>query len=135
MCLDDNNKSNCMANILEKILMLQQRKEDCDDITCTKPFLGPNNILGCPNTRLISFYSCSSNTFWSMPYTLGETTDTSSVFRVESIDDNCATFRILAPNPDATSTSPYLATNDFFTIKLCCIGVLRCLGDTTITGV
>lgn len=135
MCLDENNQNNCIADIIEKILMLQQRKEDCEDITCTKPFLGPNNNLGCPNTRLISLYSCCNNTLWSMPYTLGDTTDTSSVFRVENLEDNFATFRVLAPNPDTASTIPYVATNDFFTMKLSCIGVLRCLGDTTITGI
>ena len=65
-----------------------------------------------------------------MPYTLNGEENTSSVFRIESLDDECATFRVLAPNSDQTSSFPYIATEDFFTVKLSCIGALRCLGDT-----
>ena len=56
----------------------------------------------------------------------------SSVFRVEKIDGCCATFRVLADNPDPTEvgTIPYIATNSFFTMDLSCLCVLRCLQDT-----
>ena len=56
----------------------------------------------------------------------------SSVFRVEKIDGCCATFRVLAENPDATqvATEPYVATNSFFTMNLNCVCSLRCLQDT-----
>lgn len=136
MCCENNRENSCLASILEKILMLQQSNDICDENnSCTKPFLGPSNNIVCFNTRVISFYSCCNNTLWTMPYTLGDTSSTSSVFRIESLDDECATFRVLAPNPDTTSSFPYLATEDFFTIKLSCIGVLRCLGDTSITGI
>ena len=136
MCCENNRQNSCLADILEKILMLQQKNDICDENnSCTKPFLGPSNNIVCFNTRVISFYSCCNNTLWTMPYTLGDTSSTSSVFRIESLDDECATFRVLAPNPDTTSSFPYLATEDFFTIKLSCIGVLRCLGDTSITGI
>ena len=59
-------------------------------------------------------------------------TTTSSVFRVEKIDENCATFRVLALNDDPTesATIPYIATNSFFTVNLNCVCVLRCLNDT-----
>ncbi len=70
-----------------------------------------------------------------MPYTLNGATNTSSVFRIESLDDECATFRVLAPNPDQTSALPYVSTEDFFTIKLSCIGAIKCLGDTIVNGV
>ena len=34
------------AEILETILMLQQRGEECDeDNSCTRPFLGPSNNI------------------------------------------------------------------------------------------
>lgn len=134
-----NNKScdkNCLAEILETILMLQQQGDECDeDNSCSKPYLGPANNIICLNTRLISFYSCCSNSLWTMPYTLNGEENTSSVFRIESLDDECATFRVLAPNSDQTSNFPYIATEDFFTVKLSCIGALRCLGDTNISGV
>ena len=87
------------------------------------------------NTRPITIYSCCNNTLWTMPYTLNGATNTSSVFRIESLDDECATFRVLAPNPDQTSALPYVSTEDFFTIKLSCIGAIKCLGDTIVNGV
>lgn len=138
MCESNNNCNNksCLAEILETILILQQRGEECDeDNSCSRPFLGPINNIICLNTRPISLYSCCNNTLWTIPYTLSGTTGTSTVFRIESLDDECATFRVLAPNPDTTSSFPYVATEDFFTIKLSCIGVLRCLGDTNVAGV
>lgn len=136
MCCENQNNNTCLTDILETILMLQQRSDVCDDDNgCSRPFLGPANNLICLNTRLISFYSCCGNTLWEMPYTLNGETSTSSVFRIENIDNDVATFRVLAPNSDTTSTVPYLATNDFFTIKINCIGILRCLGDVNIAGI
>ena len=54
----------------------------------------------------------------------------SSVFRVEKVENNCATFRVLQDNPDTTSLYPYVATNSFFTMNLSCLCCLRCLSDT-----
>ena len=56
----------------------------------------------------------------------------SNVFRVEKIDGCCATFRVLAPNPDTAeaATIPYVATNSFFTMNLNCVCVIKCLQDT-----
>lgn len=135
MC-ENNNNSNCLAKTLEVILMLQQKRNQCDIIEgCNKPFLGPTINPICPNTRPISIYSCCNNTSWEMPFTLNGTAGTSTIFRIENLDDNCATFRVLAPNPDTSSISPYVATEDFFTIKLNCIGAIKCLGDTLIPGI
>lgn len=136
MCNQNNNQPNCLGRIFESILMLQQRGEECDDDnTCTRPFLGPSLNIVCFNTRPINLYSCCNNVLWTMPFTLNDTTSTSSVFRIENLDDECATFRVLAPNPDPTSMFPYTSTEDFFTIKLSCIGAIKCLNDTSITGV
>ena len=136
MCNEKNEQNNSLANVFESIIMLQQRSDVClDDNTCTRPFLGPTQNITCPNTRPINLYCCCNNALWTMPYTLNNTGGESSTFRVESLDDECVTCRVLAPNPDITSTSPYLSTEDFFTIKLNCIGALKCLNDTSITGV
>lgn len=138
MCGGNKDCSCSFIKTLELILMLQQKGEDCDiNEGCSKPFLGPTPSGICLNTRPISLYSCCSNTLWTMPYTLNGTTGTSSVFRIENLDDNCATFRVLAPNPDTQEavTFPYVSTNDFFTINLSCVGVLKCLGDTYVSGV
>lgn len=132
----DNQCGNCIAEILTVINILQQNANCCGDAcldTCDRGFLGCSaSSLSC-NTRPVMLYTCCGNgTPWAMPITKEETGTTSSVFRVEKIDDNCATFRVLAPNPD-TSTSaviPYVATNSFFTMNLDCCCVIRCLQDT-----
>ena len=61
----------------------------------------------------------------------------SSVFRVEKVDGECATFRVLAANtdPNTSATMPYVATNSFFTMNLDCVCALKCLNDTTVEGV
>lgn len=132
----DNQCGNCIAEILTVINILQQNANCCGDAcldTCDRGFLGCSaSSLSC-NTRPVMLYTCCGNgTPWTMPTTKEEAGTTSSVFRVEKIDDNCATFRVLAPNPD-TSTSaviPYVATNSFFTMNLDCCCVIRCLQDT-----
>jgi len=136
MCCNNNDCSNSFIRTLELILILQQKGEDCDiQNGCSRPFLGPNPQGICLNTRPLTLYGCCNNTLWTMPYTLNGVTGTSSVFRIENLDDNCATLRILAPNPDTTDISPYIATNDYFTINLKCIGILKCLDDAFVSGV
>ena len=89
-------------------------------------------------------YTCCGNgTPWSMPTTKENVTcgdegvTCSNVFRVEKVDGCCATFRVLANNPDTTEagTMPYVATNSFFTMNLDCVCALKCLNDTTVEGV
>lgn len=130
-----NNNECCIADILEVINVLQCQAEKIDDIpnTCDRPFLGSISSNGSFvfNTRPITLYN-SNNTLITMPYTLNGNNGTSSVFRVEKVNGCCATCRVLAPNPDTTSTNPYVSTNNFFTINLNCVGSLRCLDDTYI---
>lgn len=137
MCGENQGCSCDFIKTLELILMLQQKGEDCDiPDGCTRPFLGPTPSGICLNTRPITLYSCCNNSLWTIPFTLNGITGESTVFRIENLDDNCATFRVLAPNPDTTDTLfPYVATNDFFTIKLDCVGILKCLEDTFVSGV
>lgn len=138
MCGGNSECSCSFIKTLELILMLQQQGEDCEvQNGCSKPFLGPTQSGICLNTRPISLYSCCNNTLWTMPFTLNGIQGESSVFRIENLDDNCATCRVLAPNPNTNEVGllPYVATEDFFTINLDCIGVLTCLNDTFISGV
>lgn len=131
-----NNDASCIAEILKVICILQQNASCCGEAcldTCDRGFLGCNTTnLSC-NTRPVMLYTCcSGNTALAMPISKdpGETV-TSNVFRIEKIDENCATFRVLAINPDTTETAiPYVATNSFFTINLNCCCVIRCLNDT-----
>ena len=138
MCSCDNS-GNCIKDILSVILVLQQNAccESCLD-SCDRPMLGGGpNCLIC-NTRPVMLYTCGSDgVAWSMPITKDDTavctgTSCSSVFKVEKIEGNCATFRVLQPNTDTTSTYPYIGTNSIFTMNLDCVCCIRCLSDTYI---
>lgn len=140
MC-NNNNDCKCISEILTVICILQQNAV-CDEgclETCDRGFLGNTATSFTFNTRPIMLYTCSGNgTPWSMPTTKEDVTCgdpgvvCSNVFRIEKIDGCCATFRVLADNPDTTTsaTIPYVATNSFFTMNLNCVCSLRCLNDT-----
>ena len=124
-----------ISRILNFILDLQRGAERVDldgNAGCDKPCLGPNISNGLIfNTRPITLYMCCSGTLWSMPYALNGTTGESTVFKISKLDNNCATFEVLAPNPDTTNPLiPYVSTNNFFTIDLDCVLAIRCLADT-----
>ena len=130
-----NTCDNCIADILKVILILQQGANQFDPCleTCDRGFLGQQCCPACYNTRPITLYTCcgGNNVSLSMPISKSPTeTTTSNVFRVEKLDDCCATFRVLAPNTDTTSIFPFVCTNSFFTINLSCVCILRCLEDT-----
>lgn len=130
------NEKNCLANILKTILCLQEGKDKgCDTFGCDKPYLGPTPNLSCYNTRPVNFYNCCTGSLWTFPYTLCKESGTSSVFRVENLEDNCCTCRVLAPNPDACSKEQFVATDTFFTINLDCILAIKCLKDTFVSCV
>lgn len=135
MC--DENRTNCLCDILSVILKLQKQGQMVDDIpsSCDKPFLGPCINNGCYNTRPITLYCCRNNSLWTMPYTLDGVEATSSIFRIEALDCNCATFRVLRTvvptDPDSDTT--YAATDSFFTINVNCIGAIQCLEDTFVS--
>ena len=81
-------------------------------------------------------YTCGSgNVALAMPISKAfDEETTSSVFRVEKVDEKCATFRVLTPNTDTTTSQlqPFITTNSFFTLNLSCVCALRCLQDTYI---
>lgn len=127
-----NEKS--INKILNFILELQKRAECINDSTngCDRKLLGPTINNGMIfNTRPITLYSCCNGTLWEMSYTLNGESGTSTIFKISKTDGNCATFEILAPNPDTTNPLiPYVSTNNFFTIDLECVLAIRCLSDT-----
>lgn len=138
---NNNNESNGIAEILQVILILQQNAscpESCLD-SCDRPVLGCSTISCVCNTRPVMIYTCCPNGTnpISMPISKdivvpGEDTESSNVFRVEKVEDNTATFRVLAPNTDDTGLFPYVSTNSFFTINLDCVCIIRCLNDTCV---
>ena len=94
-----NTCDNCIADILKVILILQQSVNQFDTCleTCDRGFLGQQCCGVCYNTRPITLYTCSSNGVpLSMPISKSPTeTTTSNVFRLEKLDNCCATFRVL----------------------------------------
>ncbi len=136
-----NKDGNCINDILSVILVLQDNAspDNCLD-SCDRPILGGGpNCLIC-NTRPVMLYTCCGN---GVPFSIPTskesilncaeatlTDNCSPIFRVEKMDCNCATFRVLAANPDTTSLYPYVATNSFFTMDTSCLCAIRCLNDT-----
>lgn len=130
MCCDENKSTSCITDILRKILLLQRQDVECESHSgCDKPYLGPTCNYVCYNTRPIMLFTCCTGELWSFPYTINNVTNYSTVFRIESLDDNCATCRILYLD---TETNQYVGTNEFFTINLDCVGAIKCLTDTYI---
>lgn len=132
-----NEQKCCFANILKVIDVLQRNAERCDfiDEGCSRPFLGSFTIGDVFNTRPVTFYT-KDGSLLSINYTVNGTTSTSSVFRVEKVEDCCVKVLILAPNPDTTdSNRPYISTGRFATINLECICVLQCLADVIVDNI
>ncbi len=139
MCNKEN--SSCIAEILSVINILQQNADCADNCldSCDRGFLGCGTTTFRCNTRPIVLYTCSGNGVpFSMPISktsdCNNTEESSCVCRVEKIDGNCATFRVLANNPDQVESAcmPYVATNSFFTMNLDCCCAIRCLQDTCV---
>lgn len=139
MCKDNETRScDCIADILHVIKVLQDNAERIDSglETCDKGFLGDKVCSLICNTRPITLYKCDG-TLWNMPITRDNVlcsdpcSPCSSVFRIEKLDGCCATFRVLADNPECGKKKvPYVTTNSFFTINLNCVCAIKCLQDT-----
>lgn len=124
------NTNSHILEILNKIILLQ-RQEFCDDMVgCDRPFLGPSTNLINYNTRPIQLYNKYTAQPWSFEYTNNGISGTSNTFRVEDIEQNSVTVRLLAYNQE---TLEYTNTNNYVTIDLSTVGAIRCFSDTYIT--
>ena len=118
---------NHLLDILSLINKLQRKViYGNNDNTCTRPILGLNNFLTY-NTRPVMLYLCN-NTPLEIEYTTGDTTSTSTIFRVENIEGNCVTVRLLTEVDGVLSS-----TGEFATINIECIAAIRCLPDVSLT--
>lgn len=130
-CNKDEN--NCLAPVLTVICLLQNNSESESICNCEKKeFECPE--LGKYNTRPVVIYNCYGNP-WMMPIDTNDynSSKKSFVFRIEKINDCCATFRVLNDIEDPTTKSKkFVATNNFFIIDLNCICAINCLEDTFI---
>lgn len=132
-----NDLDNCLAKILNVIKVLQNNadKIDCQDNTCTKPFLGLNVNTLCFNTRPITLYRCD-NSLITLNYTNASGVDaTTSVFRVQSVTNDSVGVLLLEAVVDAEGNTTYESTNTFATINLGCVCAIRCLPDTIVNNV
>lgn len=131
------NLDNCLARILNVINVLQNNAEktECQDNTCTKPFLGLNIETICFNTRPVTLYRCD-NSLITLNYT-SSTGDilTTSVFRVESVSNDSVGVLLLEASTDASGNTTYTSTNTYATINLGCVCAIRCLPDTIVNNV
>ena len=135
-----NGSGNCINEILSVILVLQENAcpDNCLD-SCDRPMLGGGPSCLICNTRPVMLYTCGGNGIpWSMPTSKDvqtncegqpSGTNCSTVFRVEKIEGNCCTFRVLEENTDTSSLNPYVSTNSFFTMDCGCLCAIRCLND------
>ena len=140
-CNNNNEGGNCVAEILRVICVLQQNVNLENALeTCDRPMLGGANCksIQC-NTRPVMLYTCCGNGVpFSMPTSKDSTVscpqagsdECSNVFRVEKIEGNCCTFRVLARNVGPNCQDQFVATNSFFTMNLDCCCACRCLSDT-----
>ena len=128
---------NCLAKILNAIKVIQNNAEkiDCQDNSCTKPFLGITTNVLCFNTRPIMLYLCNNNPI-TLNYTnsAGETL-TTSIFRVESVTDDSVGVLLLNEETSETGETTYESTNTFATINLDCVCAIRCLNDTIVNNI
>ena len=117
-------ENNGLLDILSLINNLQKNVINNDtNNSCTKPILGDNNTL-IYNTRPVSFYLCNNS-----PLTITYTSGESSIFRIENINGNCITVRILESDDQGNITS----TGEFATVNIKCIAAIRCLSDISLS--
>lgn len=128
--------NNCLARILNVIKVLQENAEkiNCEDNSCTKPFLGINTTLLCFNTRPIMLYLCNNEPVTLNYTTLDGATATTDVFRVESVTNDSVGVLLLEEITDASGNTTYTSTNTYATINLDCICAIRCLPDVIVTN-
>lgn len=127
MNCENNCCNTCIHDLLKRIYLLQ--KQNCDGKVvsgCDKPFLGPIPTDTCYNTRPVRLYNCGTLP-WSFTYTLNNVESTTDILRVENVEEGCCTCRLLYLDE---TTNEYIATTNFVTISLDCIGAVRCLADT-----
>lgn len=132
-----NKLDNCLAKLLNVIKILQDNadKIDCNDNTCTKPYLGPNAVNICFNTRPVMLYRCDNN-----PVTLNYTNSngenlTTNIFRIKNVCNDSVGVLLLEQTTDTEGNVIYNNTNTFATINLDCVCAIKCLADTIVSNV
>lgn len=147
MCNNNNEDCKCIAGILKVILAIQKgsKHEACDFETCDRAKLGDNKVISSLNTRPLHLFLCCNNgdNPLEMPVDnepIRPSTKFSNIFRVEKLDECCATFRVLEEKKGSSQTLEnntkveLVATDSFFTLDLKCVCVIKCLEDAFVEG-
>ena len=137
MCNDeivDLTDRDGIRDILQAIVILQKRavREEERELSCDRDKLDCNNCkpIDCDTRPLILYCNCPAQQ-WAMPINRDNPDGpTSNIFRVEKVEDNVATFRVLVKNENENDCCAFISTESFFTIRLGCICCIRCLPDT-----
>ena len=121
--------NSCIKNLLKFICLLQKNSlNTCSlDAGCTKPFLGPTINNTCYNSRVITLYKRNGEIFEATYTDTNGNINTSSLFRVSDVNDNCCTLLILTNNDNE-----YSSTGQYITINIGCICAIKCLEDVVI---
>lgn len=121
----------CIKNLLKLICLLQDNSKDecfCDE-GCTRPFLGPTINYICYNTRVITLYNKKGTLLTGSYLNSNGQSVVSSLFRVEHINDNCVTLRVLYKD-----NNNYIASNSFINVNLGCICAIQCIEDAVVSN-
>ena len=121
----------CIKNLLKLICLLQENSQDecCIEEGCTKPFLGPTINCICYNTRVITLYNKKGTLLTGSYLNSNGQSEVSSLFRVEHINDNCVTLRVLYKD-----NNNYIASNSFINVNLGCICAIQCIEDAVVSN-
>lgn len=124
--------NSCIKNLLRLICLLQENSKDecCIEEGCTKPFLGPTINCICYNTRVITLYNKRGSLLTGNYIDTNNINQTSSLFRVENVKDNCVVLRILYKD----NSNNYVATNSFINVNLGCICAIQCIEDAVVSN-
>ena len=123
--------NNCIKNLLKVICVLQNNSKNftCLDEGCIKPFLGPSIVSTCYDTRVITLYNKDGELFTANYFDENNNLDSSSLFRVQNVENDCCTLLILR-NTDGE----YISTKQTITIRISCICAIKCIEDTVVTN-
>lgn len=121
----------CIKNLLKLICVLQNNSQNmtCLDEGCTKPFLGPTITNSCYNTRVITLYNKQGTLFTTNFVNTDGDIDSSSIFRVQRVEDDCCTLLILN-NVDGE----FVSTRQTITVRLSCICAVKCIEDVFVNN-
>ena len=121
----------CIKNLLKLIALLQDNSLDecCVEEGCTKPFLGPTINCICYNTRVITLYNKKGTILSANYMDSSNVMQTSTLFRVHKVDDDCVTLRVLYRDG-----FNYVASGSFINVNLGCICAIQCIEDAVVSN-